>query len=266
MKHALYLPPFGPLAEPQSMIDIALAAEASGWDGLFLWDHVLRPPEEPREIADTTVVLAAVAARTERLRLGPMVTPLVRRRPQKVAREIITLDRLSGGRITVGLGLGVDSGRELSAFGELTDARARGDLLQEGAALIEALLRGELLVHRGRYFTAEDVQFQPTGIQEPRPPIWLASRGDARRPVRRAARYDGLFHIEVDLPRFQAAVDLVAQERGSLDDFDFAVLAIPGVDLDAFAAAGATWAMHSFLPGESADDVLAYLAEEHRTP
>jgi alkanesulfonate monooxygenase SsuD/methylene tetrahydromethanopterin reductase-like flavin-dependent oxidoreductase (luciferase family) len=266
MKHALYLPPFGELADPEALVDIAQAAEGSGWDGLFLWDHVLRPADEPAEIADCWIALTAVATCTDRIRLGPMVTPLVRRRPQKLAREIVTLDHVSKGRLTVGLGLGVDRGRELTAFGELTDERARGDLLDEGAALLADLLAGEEVDHRGQYFTAEQVRFRPTSVQRPRPPLWFASRGQARRPVRRAARYDGLFPIEVDLDQFRVAVGIVEGERGGLDGFDVAVLAIPGVDLTAFADAGATWAMHSFLPGESAADVLTYIGEDHRQP
>lgn len=257
MRHALYLPPFGELADPRVMVDIAVAAEEAGWDGLFLWDHVLRPPDEPAEIADAWVTLAGVAAATSTLRLGPMVTPIVRRRPQKLAREIVSLDLLSSGRLTVGLGLGVDRGGELSNFGEITDARERGAVLDEGASLLASLVAGEPVDHEGRYFTARDVTFSPPAVQQPRPPFWFAARGSARKPVRRAARYEGLFPIEVDLDGFSEMVDVVAAERGSLDDFDIAVLAWPGVDLDAFEARGATWAMWSFMPGEPAADVLA---------
>lgn len=264
MNHALYLPPFGELSDPHVLVEIAQAAEAADWDGIFLWDHILRPPDDPPELADTWLALAAIASHTDRLRLGPMVTPLVRRRPQKVAREVVTLDRLSGGRLTVGLGLGVDSGRELGAFGELVDARARGDLLDEAAPLLVDLLSGHEVNHTGRYFTAERVTFQPTAVQRPHPPIWLASVGLARRPVRRAARFDGLFPIEVDRDQFARVVEVIDEVRGGIEGFDFAVLAHPGVDLDALAGLGATWAMHSFLPGEAAADVLGYLTEEHR--
>lgn len=257
MRHALFLPPFGELADPSVLVDIAIAAEASGWDGLFLWDHVLRPASEPSAIADTWVALAALAAATSRIRLGPMVTPIVRRRPQKLARETVTIDHLSGGRLTLGLGLGVDSGRELSAFGEVVDAKARGAVLDEGADLLVRLWSGEVVHHAGPHFQADGVQFLPTPVQQPRIPVWFAARGDARRPVRRAARYDGLFPIEVDLDGFRRMLDVVVEERGDLDGFDVSVLAHPGVDVPAFAAAGATWAMWSFLPGEPAADVLA---------
>ena len=122
MKHAIYLPPFGELADPHGLVEIARATEESGFDGLFLWDHVLSPTPDEFDIADPWVALAAIATATTRIRLGPMCTPPARRRVITLARETVTLDRLSGGRLTLGLALGVDTGRELSAFDEVTDA------------------------------------------------------------------------------------------------------------------------------------------------
>ncbi|CAN5663405.1 LLM class flavin-dependent oxidoreductase [soil metagenome] len=257
LRHALYLPPFGELADPAAMVELAVAAEEHGWDALFLWDHVLRPATEPADIADVWVTLAAVAAATTTIRLGPMVTPVVRRRPHKLAREAVTLDHLSAGRLTLGLGLGVDNAGELSRFGELVEVRARGDALDEGAELLVSLWSGEEVHHRGTHFTADGVRFLPRPVQQPRIPLWFAARGDARRPVRRAARYDGLFPIEVDADGLARMAELVVAERGSLDGFDIAVLAVAGTDLDALAARGATWAMRSFQPGETSADVLA---------
>lgn len=259
LRHALYLPPFEELADPHVMVDLAVAAEEAGFDGLFLWDHVLRPPAEATHVADPWVQLAAVAAATSRLRIGPMVTPLVRRRPQVVARQAVTLDHLCRGRLTVGLGLGVDHSGELSRFGELVDAKARGDLLDEGADLLVRLWSGEEVVHRGAAFTADGVTFLPRPVQSPSIPLWLAARGTAARPVRRAARFDGLFPIEVDADGLARMVDLIVAERGSLDGYDIALLAHPGVDLAAMAARGATWAMWSFLPGEPAAHVLEFI-------
>ena len=108
MKHALLLPPVGRLSDPHAFVEVAVAAEGAGWDGVFIWDHVLRRAGEPPEIADPWVVLAGVATATSTVRIGPMVTPLTRRRPIKLARETVTLDHLSRGRLTVGLGLGDD--------------------------------------------------------------------------------------------------------------------------------------------------------------
>lgn len=260
MRHALYLPPFGELAEPAVMVDIAVAAEEAGWDGLFLWDHVLRPPNEPAEIADVWVMLAAVAAAASSLRIGPMVTPIVRRRPQKLAREAVTLDHLSTGRLTLGLGLGVDTAGEFSRFGELADPKQRGDALDEGAALLIELWSGEEVRHVGPHFTADGVRFLPRPVQQPRIPLWFGAEPGGRRPVRRAARYDGLFPVGVELEELGRMIDLVIAERGSLDGFDIAMLAFRGVDIDAHAKRGATWAMWTFLPGEPAAEVLAAAA------
>ncbi len=238
------------------MVDIAVAAEEAGWDGLFLWDHVLRPPTEPAEVADVWVMLAAVAAATSTLRLGPMITPIARRRPQKLAREAVTLDRLSGGRLTLGLGLGVDTAGEFTRFGELVDPKRRGDALDEGAELLTALCSGEEVHHPGPHFVADGVRFLPRPVQQPRIPLWFGAERGGRRPVRRAARYDGLFPVGVDLGELGRMVELVVAERGNLDGFDIAVLGLPGLDIEAHAKLGATWAMWTFLPGEPAAEVL----------
>ncbi|CAN5509527.1 hypothetical protein BH18ACT1_BH18ACT1_15320 [soil metagenome] len=257
MHHALYLPPFGELADPRVLVDLAVTAEEVGWDGIFLWDHVLRPPSSPPEVGDTWVTLSAMAAATSRLRLGPMVTPLARRRPQKVARESVALDHLAAGRLTLGLGLGVDTGGELARFGELTDAKERGDALDEAVELLTALWSGEEVHHAGPRYVADGVRFRPVPLQSPRIPLWFAARGSATRPVRRAARFDGIFPIEVDDTQLAHTVDLVVAERGDLEGFDVAVLGIPGIDVDALAARGATWVLWSYLPGESAAEVRA---------
>jgi alkanesulfonate monooxygenase SsuD/methylene tetrahydromethanopterin reductase-like flavin-dependent oxidoreductase (luciferase family) len=255
MHHALFIPPFGELADPARLIELAVAAEAHGWDGLFLWDHVLRPPAEPQEIADVWIALAAVATATQVIRFGPMVTPIVRRRPHVLAKQALTLDHLSRGRLTLGLGLGVDTSGELSRFGEVVDPVERGAIVDEGAELLASYLAGQRVDHAGPHYRAGDVQLLPASHQQPRVPLWFAVRGRARRPVRRAARYEGLFAIEVDLETLAEISTLIVDERGSLDGFDLAVLAEPGLDLEACAALGATWAMWSFRPGATIDAV-----------
>ena len=126
MRHAIFSPPSGDMADPRLQAEVAAEAEANGWDGFFIWDHVLRKPEEPQEIADPWICLAVVAAATERLRIGTMITPITRRRPIKLARETMSLDHLSDGRFILGLGLGVDHSGELSKFDEVVDPVARG--------------------------------------------------------------------------------------------------------------------------------------------
>jgi len=259
MKHALLVPPSGELCDPHVLMELAVAAEAAGWDGFFVWDHLMRPPVEPGDIADPWIVLAAIATATSTIRIGSMITPPVRRRPQVLAKQATTLDHLSGGRLTLGLGLGVDSYHELSGFGEVVDARARGDVLDEAAELLVELWSGEEVHHRGPVFAADGVRLLPVPVQQPRIPLWFAARGDARRPVRRAARYDGLFPVEVDAAKLGRMVELVVAERGSLDGFDVCV------ELDELGGAdptslGVTWALVQLIGGVTRAEVAARIA------
>ena len=250
MQHALTLPPYGDLADPAALVEIAVAAERAGWDAVFLWDHVLRREGDPQETADCWVAMAAIAVATERIRIGPMVTPITRRRPIKLSRECTTLDHLSGGRLTLGLGLGVDTTRELSAFGEVVDARTRGERLDEGVELLCRFWTGEEVDFHGEHFVADRATVLPKPLQHPRIPLWFAARGGARRPVRRAARYDGLFPIEVDEARLVEMLDMVRVERGSLDGFD--VIVHPSAELPyrRLTELGVTWAITGPAPGE----------------
>lgn len=267
MKRALFVAPFNELADPRRLVDLAATAEATGWDGLFLWDHVLRRPEESPLVADPFVSLAAVAVATSRLRLATMVTPPVRRRPQVLARQVATLDLLSGGRATLGLGLGVDTTGELSRFGELVDEHERADLLDEAADLLARMLAGEWIEHRGRYFTADGVRLLPTGLQQPRVPIWLgargrAGRGPAARPVRRAARFDGLFLIDATPDDLARAVGQL-EEAGRLaagDPFELAVLLGGGITVEAAATARAAWVVDELRPQVPLAQIEAFVA------
>ncbi len=256
MRHAIFLPPTDELADPRALVELAVLAEERGWDGMFLWDHVNRP-DPPRPIADPWVALAAIATATARIRLGPMVTPIVRRRPQKLARETVTLDHLSGGRLTLGMGLGVDTGRELSAFGEVLPPAERAEMLDEGLDLLVRLWSGEEVHHVGAHYRADGVTFLPTPLQRPRIPVWLAARTMATAPLRRAALHDGLFPIEVGAGQIAEMLGVIAGERGSLEGFDVATTGEPGADPSPFAAAGVTWWMTSFEPGATVDDIAA---------
>ncbi|WP_328473021.1 LLM class flavin-dependent oxidoreductase [Actinoplanes sp. NBC_00393] len=238
MRRGLYLAPFDQLADPRLLADLAARAEAHGWDGLFLWDRIAYPPEG-RPVADPWVALSAVALATETLRLGPMVTPLSRRRVHKVARETVTLDLLSIGRLTMGVGLGNPA--DFEAFGEVVEARERARLLDESLEQLDGLWRGG---------------FQPVPVQQPRIPVWVAANWPHRRPVRRALRWDGLFPIELPGPAELAELaDEVRRERGSSEGFDLVVEVPPGADVEPWRAAGATWVLTSFDPQPPAEVV-----------
>jgi alkanesulfonate monooxygenase SsuD/methylene tetrahydromethanopterin reductase-like flavin-dependent oxidoreductase (luciferase family) len=259
VRHAINLPLFGPLADPATVIEIGRAAEDNGWDGLFVWDHVLSPLPESWEISDPWIVLAAIAASTNRIRLGTMVTPLARRRIIKLARETVTLDRLSAGRLTLGLGLGGDAGREFSAFGDPGQASERAEILDQGVAALTALWAGEVVTSVGR-IKVDGVRIEPGPVQSPRIPIWFGCKGVKMRPVERAAAFDGIYPVEVDTAQVGQILERVRQLRGSLAGFDVALATRPGVSLSDLKLVGATWAMHAFWPGHRPDQVMRFIS------
>jgi alkanesulfonate monooxygenase SsuD/methylene tetrahydromethanopterin reductase-like flavin-dependent oxidoreductase (luciferase family) len=239
----IYVAPFDELADPRRVARLAARAEERGWDGFFVWDHIRYSPPV-RGVADPWVTLSAVACATERLRIGPMVTPPARRRIQKLTREAVTLDHLSAGRLVLGLGLGSPRHGEFGPFGEVDDPPAQAGLLDDGLERLAAYWAGE---------------FEPLPVQRPRIPIWLAARWPSRRPVRRAARWDGVF--PVDLPGPEAVAELVAEIAALRGDdtgpFDVVVDNPPEVDPGPWAAAGATWCLTGFGAQPTEDAVRA---------
>ena len=187
---AVGVPTVSTFGDPRMLVELAVAAEEAGWDGFFLWDHLLWH-EPGGHVADPTVVISAIAARTERIRFGIMVNLLARRRPAKVARETVTLDVLSGGRLIVGAGLG-SLPAEFTAFGENADPRVRAARLDESLHLLDALWTGQPVTFHGEYLTATDVTMLPRPVQRPRIPIWCGGRWPNQPPFRRAARWDGV--------------------------------------------------------------------------
>jgi alkanesulfonate monooxygenase SsuD/methylene tetrahydromethanopterin reductase-like flavin-dependent oxidoreductase (luciferase family) len=249
------------LADPGLLVDLARWAEARQWDGWFLWDHLARP-EPGVEILDPWTVLGALAVRTERLRIGTMVTPLPRRRPQVVAKQAATLDRLSDGRMVLGLGLGVDSARELSGFGEPGDPAERGRMLSEGADVVDRLLRGDVVTHHGAAYDVEDMALAPGCVQEPRLPMWFATRTTAPAPLRRAAAYDGIAPVELSPEQLADVVGQVAALRGGRDGlvgFDVVPCLDAGTDADAHVRAGATWVLWQVPPGTGPAELAAWI-------
>jgi alkanesulfonate monooxygenase SsuD/methylene tetrahydromethanopterin reductase-like flavin-dependent oxidoreductase (luciferase family) len=258
LRSALWLPVFDELADPVVVARLAAEAEEVGWHGVFVWDH-LRWRAPVRQVADPWITLAAVAAATEHLRLGPMVTPLARRRPAKVARETATLDRLSGGRLTLGVGLGSDRfANEFSKTGEQLDDRLRGQMLDEALEILTAAWSGAPVHHRGRHYTVEGVQFLPRPVQRPGVPVWAAGFPGNVRPLRRAARHDGCFPVNLDHPDqlAEVAATIADLRRHSAAPYDLAVALPPGTDPAPYAKAGATWWMTDFAPEAVSLDVL----------
>jgi alkanesulfonate monooxygenase SsuD/methylene tetrahydromethanopterin reductase-like flavin-dependent oxidoreductase (luciferase family) len=244
LRSGLFLPPFDELADPATVAGLAAEAEAAGWDGVFVWDHV-RWREPVTDLADPWITLAAVAMSTERIRLGPMVTPLARRRPVKVARETATLDRLSGGRLNLGVGLGSDTfGREYAITGEERDDGRRARMLDESLEILTAAWSGEIVRHRSEHYVVDGMRFLPRPVQRPGVPVWVAGYHGKPKPLRRAARYQGFVPVNLDHPDQLAEIvaDLTAlRGPNPSTPFDIAVDLPPGADPAPYAEVGATW-------------------------
>jgi alkanesulfonate monooxygenase SsuD/methylene tetrahydromethanopterin reductase-like flavin-dependent oxidoreductase (luciferase family) len=252
MRSALFLPLFDALADPAVVVRLSAEAEEAGWHGVFVWDN-LRYVEPVVDVADPWIALAAVAAATEQIRLGPMVTPLARRRPVKVARETATLDRLSDGRLTLGVGLGSDRfASEYSMTGEVLDDRRRASMLDESLEILAAAWSGEEVHHRGEHYTVDGMRFLPRPVQRPGVPVWVAGYYGKPRPLRRAARYQGFFPLGLDHPdqlaEIVAGLAALRREAGTdpTEPYDVAVALPPGDDPAPYGGAGATWWLVEF--------------------
>ena len=237
-RRGLFVAPFDVMADPGVVGRLAATAEAAGWDGFFVWDH-LQYGERVTAIADVWTCCAAVAMRTERLLFGPMVTPLARRRPQVLARQAASLAVLSGGRLVLGLGLGDDWVGEFSAFGDESDPRVRGRMLDEGLEVLTALLSGEPVDHDGAHYSAREVRFRPA----PAVPIWLAGRFGNRASLRRAAGYDGFFVIDLGRPEDLDEVTAGLAEYSPAPGFEVVVDLQPEQDPAPWLARGASWVL-----------------------
>jgi alkanesulfonate monooxygenase SsuD/methylene tetrahydromethanopterin reductase-like flavin-dependent oxidoreductase (luciferase family) len=210
MRYGIEAAPWGELSDPRAVARLAAVAEAAGWDGFFLWDGMLHDPDDLPK-ADAWIALAAIALATERIKLGPMVTPLPRRRPWKVAREAVTLDHLANGRLILGVGLGDPSEEEFAWFGEPgVDHATRARMLDEGLAILDGLWRGEEFAFAGEFYRLAPMRFRPTPLQSPRIPVWVGGWWPNRAPMRRAARWDGAHPNRAGRPMTPAEVAEIA--------------------------------------------------------
>jgi alkanesulfonate monooxygenase SsuD/methylene tetrahydromethanopterin reductase-like flavin-dependent oxidoreductase (luciferase family) len=264
---AIDVAPLGDLADPAAIVRLARAAEASGWDGLSVWDSL--GVSMGTVAPDPFLALAAAAAATERLRLIASVIALPRRRPQLVAQAVGTLDRICGGRLVLGVGAGGDPG-DFDAFGEGAPLADRVAAMDSALEVIDPWLRGEPASPAMPH--GELVVVGPRPLQRPRPPIWLG--GMRPGALRRAARWDGWIAIAVSedgsemnlsSDAFAGLLGRVAAERDALgrahEPFDVAVFGMsdPGATelVEGFGASGATWWLESLSPLRgSLDDLL----------
>ncbi|HEX6479815.1 MAG TPA: LLM class flavin-dependent oxidoreductase [Ktedonobacteraceae bacterium] len=277
MHYGISVPIFDHYADARVLAGLARDAEEAGWDGFFIWDHMATP--WPVKIADTWVALTAIALNTKRVRFGPMVTPLPRRRPWKVARETASLDQLSGGRLILGVGLGFWP-QELEYLGEISDLKARAAMLDEGLDVLTGLWSGKPFSYNGEYYKIQEAQFLPTPVQSPRIPIWVAGTWPIKAPFRRAARWDGVQPIHqnhelegrIPVDQEKEIIAFIQQHRKSDEPFDVvhgggtsgkdrvrdAEIVAP------YAAAGVTWWLEGIVPERWGDWGNWPLAEMHQ--
>ena len=192
-----------PSSAPQPCAELAQLAEASGWDGVFIPDCIAieTPAIPPQPAYDPWVTLAAMATRTRRVRLGTLLTAVPRRRPWKLAREVMTLDHLSQGRAILAAGIGAaqdDAG--FYKVGEPMALKTRAERLDEGLAILDGLWRGQPLTFHGRHYQVEGLTLLPRPVQQPRVPLWVVGVWRRPRSLARALRYDGLLPQKQSLP------------------------------------------------------------------
>ncbi|MCE7990080.1 MAG: LLM class flavin-dependent oxidoreductase [Caldilinea sp. CFX5] len=245
MRYGLEIIPFGRFSDPRIVMQVAQIAEAAGWQGLWLWDHLVFP----WAVGDPWITLAAVASATRSMKLITGVAPLPRYRPHLLARQMTSLDLLSGGRLIFGTGLGIPS--DFTPFGEPGSAKTRAAMTDEGLTLLTRLWSGEEVTHQGQFYQAQQVRFLPTPVQRPRIPVWIG--GDSPAALRRAARWDGWIMGVIDEQcnvtkspaQIAAQVAQIRQYRSSSEPFEVAIDGTSKAGDNAlareYAAAGATW-------------------------
>jgi alkanesulfonate monooxygenase SsuD/methylene tetrahydromethanopterin reductase-like flavin-dependent oxidoreductase (luciferase family) len=279
MQYGLYIPNYGAQCSARALADLAHAAEEVGWDGFFIWDHLrggMTRKVDP--MVDPWVALAAIAMNTARIRLGTTVTPVPRRHPWKLARETVSLDHLSNGRLILGVGLGEP--QEYTPFGQTGDTKVRAAMLDEALEVLTGLWRGKPFTDAGKHYKIEEqTSFQPPALQQPRIPIWVGGFWPRKGPFRRAARWDGTIPLSLDSGSMllkpkdvRAILAFIQSCRASQAPYDFAVIGwTPGGDPEkaqrkvrSFARAGATWWLESLYLGR--DSVEKALARIHQGP
>jgi alkanesulfonate monooxygenase SsuD/methylene tetrahydromethanopterin reductase-like flavin-dependent oxidoreductase (luciferase family) len=245
------------MADPGELVALGVRAEAAGWDGVFYWDHAHGSPAMPAPVADPWVLLGALAVQTERIRIGTNITAAARRRPQKLARETVTVDHLSGGRLIFGVGLG-EPPEEFTAYGDDASRREIAERLDETLEVLGLMWSATPFDHDGRHLTVHDAQFLPPPVQQPRIPVWTACVVPHTAPLERAARWDGVALaamgeegsiLRVGVDDVRRAVAVIDEQRApAAGPFDVAISSpdLPtDAELDELGAAGATWVVVS---------------------
>ena len=256
--------------EPRTVGDLAHEAEEAGWDGVFIADALAigfkGQPDMPW--FDTQVALAVIAMRTQRISIGTLIVAVTRRRPWKLAREIMTLDHLSGGRLILGVGLGAaEHDQGFYKVGEEMDLKRRAEIMDETLAILIGLWSGKPFTFKGTHYKFDKMTMIPRPVQKPRIPIWVPGVWPKEKSMQRALRWDGIIPQKykgspADTAKPEDTREIaayVAKNRRAKSTFDI----IAGGSTPAkspkkaaekvrpFAEAGATWWIESVWSGEA---------------
>jgi alkanesulfonate monooxygenase SsuD/methylene tetrahydromethanopterin reductase-like flavin-dependent oxidoreductase (luciferase family) len=240
------------------ILEMAVAAEAAGWDGFFTWDGI---SVGAMDTFDPWSLMGAIAVKTSKVTIGAIVSPLSRRRPWKVAREAITVDHLSHGRLVIPVGLGAkDDGGISRVSNEAPDRKTRAEMLDEALAILDLAWSEEPFSYAGKHHQVDNLVFRPTPVQQPRIPIWVVAIYPSDASMGRAARWDGVLPRMRERPfdplkpeQIAEISDWIKAHRPGNAPFDFVLEGVlPGDDPGAAAAtvrplaeAGATWWVES---------------------
>jgi len=261
----IYIANYGITNDPQDYIELAILSENNGWEGFFLWDHIFLSSNKTLPVLDPWIILSALAVKTKRIKLGTTVTPLARRRPWIVAKEVTTLDHLSKGRIILGVGLGNDP--EFSDFGENTNPLIRSEKLDESLHILRGLWANEPFKFNGKHFNIKEVDFFPKPFQE-KIPIWVGGNWPYKKPFQRAAHHDGIFPLKagsddaLSPSEYKEIIKYIKYYRSSLDSYDIVKPFIStGLDKEDdwsfnnnFLDIGITWFVELIYPGRDSLD------------
>jgi alkanesulfonate monooxygenase SsuD/methylene tetrahydromethanopterin reductase-like flavin-dependent oxidoreductase (luciferase family) len=241
------------VGDPRELVQLAIDIEEAGWDGFFVWDHVQIVAGMDFEVHDPWMVLAAAAHATERVALGTLVSAPARRRPWILAKQVVTLDHLSGGRAVLGVGLGYPGHDEFAVFGDPDDIRVRAERTDEALEIIDKVLQGDPVEHTGAHYQM-DATLRPAAVQQPRPRIWVAATPPYRKPLERARRWDGVVcNVKIDGDLLPPRPDELRTYVGDLLDdptLDVVTNRHPDHSAADYEGVGVSWLIDSSWPGD----------------
>ncbi|MFX1283026.1 MAG: LLM class flavin-dependent oxidoreductase [Promethearchaeota archaeon] len=275
VKFGVYIANHGVFTDPQDYLELSILAEESNWDGFFIWDHMHLNKDSANPILDPWITLAGIATKTKELRIGTTVTALARRRPWKVARETVSLDRLSNGRLILGIGLGVDT--EFRDFGEDDDPQVRGKKLDEGLDILTGLWTGEPFSYQGQFFQINEVKFIPKPVQKPIP-IWVGGTWPNKKPFRRAAKFNGIFPIREGFEEplwtddIKEIIKYIKLHRKTSEPFDVIHPVVTSAKKEEnqwiydYIDAGVTWIVECIYPGRGSSKNIQQIVRNGPPP